>query len=166
MYTLTLYLSIAVVTNHFVDQLGSASSKEREAAQRALEALGSFAQPALSQGSKSDDLEISRRCEQVLCKLEYFGLARMPRIDCLPDAKGEDQIRERNSLMSTGLIAARREADRNTPDLEMWLQRRATACLAKLLVEKGGWSRSEVRKLLLEMEKNEQKRADQPAKRR
>jgi hypothetical protein len=158
MYVLTLYLVLVTLADLELERLASPSFEVRQDAQRVLEALGGLARPALAKGANSDDLEISRRCERALCKLKYFGLARMPRIDCLPEAKGIDQIRDRKNFIRTGLTQARREIERKIPDIELCVQRRATARLAEFLLNRGAWSRSRVRKLLLEMEKIEEER--------
>lgn len=56
--------------NRLVQQLGSAKHTEREAALRALNSLGLAAMPALREGAKSSDAEISRRCSELLEKLD------------------------------------------------------------------------------------------------
>lgn len=60
----------AADANRLVQQLGSAKHTEREAALRALDSLGLAAMPALREGAKSSDAEISRRCSELLEKLD------------------------------------------------------------------------------------------------
>jgi hypothetical protein len=52
-----------------VDQLGSPRFTDREAAARALEALGPAAMPALEPGTRSGNPEISRRASEILARL-------------------------------------------------------------------------------------------------
>ncbi len=53
-----------------VQQLGSAKHSDREAAAKALDALGAAALPALRDGVKNSDPEIRRRAGDLLAKLE------------------------------------------------------------------------------------------------
>ena len=52
-----------------VDDLGSPDHAEREAAQKALLALGEYALPRVRAGATSDVPEVARRCEAILAKL-------------------------------------------------------------------------------------------------
>jgi hypothetical protein len=53
-----------------VQQLGSSKHTEREAAAKALDALGAAALPALREGIKSSDAEVRRRAADLLAKLD------------------------------------------------------------------------------------------------
>lgn len=162
MFILTLYFTFVSITDTLVEQLGSPLFDKRNTTQRALEGLGGFAQPALLKGLKSDDVEIRRRCEESICKLENFGFARMPRIDCFPEAKTRDEIVQRNAMGRGSIEAAVDEVGRHTRPSVDWLQHRATVYMTRELL-KQGCSRSEIRKLLLEMQRIEKERGEQPA---
>jgi hypothetical protein len=56
-----------------VEQLGSNSYEEREAAQRELEAIGRPAVPALQAATKSKDLEVASRAADALAKIQGKG---------------------------------------------------------------------------------------------
>jgi hypothetical protein len=157
---------LLMLADPLVDQLGSPSFEKREAAQRALDGLGSLAQPALLRGVKSDDLEKRRRCERALCNLETFGLVQMPRIDCMPEVPGLEGLPEarkrleivrRKVVIEDCIADAVDEVGRHTRPSVEWLQRRATVYLTRQLLKQGR-TRMEVRKLLLQMEQNEEKR--------
>jgi hypothetical protein len=60
----------AAETNRLVRQLGSSSFAKREAATKALRALGEKALPALKQAATSPDAEVRRRATQLLRPLE------------------------------------------------------------------------------------------------
>jgi hypothetical protein len=158
MFILTLYLMFVSITDTLVEQLGSSSFDKRNTAQRALEDLGGFAQPALLRGLNSNDAEIRRRSEEATCKLENFGFARMPRIDCFPEANTGDEIVQRNAIVRGSIEAAVDEVGRHTRPSVDWLQRRATVYMTRELL-KQGCSRSEIRKLLLEMRRIEKERS-------
>src|SRR5262245_34265288 len=53
-----------------VDQLGSSRFAEREAAFKALDALGAAALPALRNAAKSKDAEVRQRAGELLARLE------------------------------------------------------------------------------------------------
>lgn len=161
MPTTYFYFILAMMSSSLVDQLGSPVFENRMAAQRALQALGEYAQPALVAGTATEDPEITRRCEQLLCKLDKFGLTRLPRICYLPEAFDKVDVLRRTFLMQICLNEAQAEIGIGVRVSAEEFERRATAHLCRKLV-KSRSSRAEVRKLLLQMEKNEQKREGQP----
>jgi hypothetical protein len=162
MPTTYFYFILALTRGSLVDQLGSPLFENRMAAQRALQALGEYAQPALVAGTTTEDPEITRRCEQLLCKLDKFGLRRLPRICYLPEAYDKADVLRRTFLVQSCLNEAQAELGIGVRVSAEEFERRASAHLCRELV-KSGWSRAEVRKLLLEMERSELKREGQPA---
>jgi hypothetical protein len=166
---LTMTILLYMVGFLIAPQLGAEAFEQREAAQVAIEALGEYAQPALASGIESPDAEIRRRCDRALCKLAKFGLAIMPRLDSLPEPRGEDEIARRDEaahrrvLIQRYYLDARVDDKRNRKLSEDAVFRRATLLYVGDLLESGKAIRSEIRKLLLEMEKKERGREDNGA---
>ena len=73
-----------------VRKLGSLSFVDREAAHKELMRLGSAALPALRDGLKSDDLEIKRRCKELIPAIEKAEWAQKANAYEM-DRKGEQQ---------------------------------------------------------------------------
>src|SRR5262245_8631504 len=53
-----------------VERLGSGEFAERQEATRALDALGEPALDALKLGLRSDDMEVRRRCEELIVRIQ------------------------------------------------------------------------------------------------
>src|SRR5262245_36005211 len=67
---------------HFVEQLGSARFAEREAASKALAAVGPPALPVLRAAAAGDDTEVRRRAQRLIARSESWlvesGLTTIP----------------------------------------------------------------------------------------
>jgi hypothetical protein len=157
LFSASVVLGLGLIADELVHQLGAASFTERECAQRAIESLGEFALPNLLRGRGWHDLEIQRRCERALCKLNSFGLTRMPRIDSLPQSTDEVEFMRRKAVIASYVARARLEPSGNSAVSEDEVYRRATVLYCEWWNKRAKCSRSEIRKFLLEMEKHEQK---------
>jgi hypothetical protein len=152
-------LIFGLLATYGVAQFGSASFDDREAGQRLVEALGGSAKSALNSALcsaiKSNNPEIVRRCETALCKLNDFGLMWKPRLDCFSICPGHPDYQ----LWKFPLRICKEDAyyewkDRKSRPSDDWIQRRATIHLTALLL-RIKWSRNEIRKCLLEMQRRE-----------
>jgi hypothetical protein len=118
--------------DQLIGQLGSPKFADREAAGEALEALGEPALPALKAASRSADVEVGRRAEELFCRIERrVELARIlepKRVHLalrgtpVPEAVAELRRQTGYSLQLTGDVTqlARKTVTLDTGDVPFW----------------------------------------------